>query len=126
MGGHRDRTCMNRQTLVLILTAAVVACLGAWFVLASWDHANRVATVLSALGALAAIGVAIWAALRGSSVRSSINAKGTGDATAMGSSSANTGIRVSKSDHSGRMEVKDTGKARADDGGDANSGIDQN
>jgi len=99
----------------------VVAGLGVWFVLAQWDVANRAATVSSALGAVAAVGVAIWAALRGAG-GSSVRATRTGNATARREGSANTGIRSAK--QSGRRTADRTGDATASDGGSANTGVD--
>ncbi|ONI75362.1 hypothetical protein ALI144C_40720 [Actinosynnema sp. ALI-1.44] len=104
-----------------MLTCLVVAGLGAWFALAQWDVANRVATVFSALGAVAAVGVAIWAALR-SNTGNTVRASRTGDATARGDGSANTGVRVSKA--TGTVRADRTGKASASDGGSANTGVD--
>ncbi|ALG08752.1 hypothetical protein [Kibdelosporangium phytohabitans] len=113
---------MKAGRVVLILTCLVVAGLGTWFVLAQWDVANRVATVSSALGAVAAVGVAIWAALRTTS-GNSVRASRTGNATARGSgSSANTGVRVSGA--SGALRADRTGEATASGGGSANTGVD--
>jgi hypothetical protein len=41
----------------------VVAALAALFVWVGWDQAGRIATVLAGLVAVAALGVAVWAAL---------------------------------------------------------------
>ncbi|MGO1057327.1 hypothetical protein [Crossiella sp. CA198] len=111
---------MNRGRLVLVLTLLVVAGLLAWLALSRWDDANKIATTASALGAVASVGIAVWAALRttrpgGTTIRVS----GTGKATATGSGSANTGIR-GKPD--GAAEAKNTGEANSS-GGDANTGI---
>jgi hypothetical protein len=107
---------MNTGRVVLLVTCLVVAGLGGWFAVARWDDANRIAAFASALGAVAAVGVAIWAALRTTS-SGSIVVRRTGRAESYGGS-ANTGVhgRVS-----GSARVEDTGAA-ASDGGDANTG----
>jgi hypothetical protein len=118
---------MSGARVSLLVTCAVVAGLGAWFAVAKWDQANKVATVASALGAVAAVGVALWTALRTSPNRSgrasSIRVSGTGKATATGTgSSAVSGMRGRAGD-SGPVEVRDTGDAEADEGGSAVSGV---
>lgn len=104
--------------VVWVVTCLVVAGLGVWFSQAKWDDANKVAAVLSALGAVAAIGVAIWAALRTSS-SGSVRVSRTGKATASGGA-ANTGFRGESS--GGQIRVERTGDAESD-GGDANTGV---
>ncbi|MEV6242482.1 hypothetical protein [Lentzea sp. NPDC051838] len=114
--------------MTLVLTCVMVAGLAGWFALAKWDQANKVATVASALGAVAAVGVAIWVALRSSPsqaerANSRIRVARTGDATAVGAgSSAITGVRANASDTTS-LRVRDTGNAQADDGGNAVSGV---
>lgn len=60
VGGDR---ALSMRRLVLLLTALTVAGLAAVFAWLGWDQAGRVATVLSGLVAVAALGVAVWAAL---------------------------------------------------------------
>jgi hypothetical protein len=106
--------------VVLLVTALVVAALGVVFLLLRWDDANKVAAVASALGAVAAIGVAIWAALP-ARPRVSVQVTRTGDARAVGTGRANTGVtgRVGE----GEVSAADTGDADASSGGDANTGV---
>ena len=56
---------MSMRRLVLLLTALAVAVLAAVFAWVGWDQAGRIATVLAGLVAVAALGVAVWAALPG-------------------------------------------------------------
>lgn len=114
--------------MALVLTCVMVAGLGGWFAVARWDQTNKVATVASALGAVAAVGIAIWTALRDSSGRprrtGGIRAAGTGKATARGAgSSATTGVR-GKSGGTGALSARDTGDAEAEGGGRAVTGVD--
>ncbi|MFD9733570.1 hypothetical protein [Umezawaea sp. NPDC059074] len=98
---------------VVVITCLVTAGLGVWFAVASWDSANKVAVIASALAAVAAVGVAVWAGLR---TGGRIVVSDTGDATAGPGGRANTGVRGATS-----ARVKRTGNARA--GGDANTGV---
>ena len=109
---------MTVGRVVLMITCLVVAGLGAWFAVASWDSANKVAVVASALAAVAAVGVAVWAGLRTGGTGGRIVVSDTGDATAGSGGRANTGVR-GRPDAS--VRVKRTGKAQA--GGDANTGV---
>ena len=77
---------------MLIASGVVVAALGGWFAVARWDDANKVAAVLSALGAVAAIGVTVWAALRTPPSGSSLVVSDTGRAVAGPGGRAITGI----------------------------------
>ncbi|MCK2241819.1 MULTISPECIES: hypothetical protein [unclassified Crossiella] len=110
---------MKPGRLVLILTLLVVAGLLIWLALSRWDDANKIATTASALGAVASVGIAVWAALRTTKPGGTIRVSGTGKATATGSGSANTGIRGKPN---GTAEAKNTGDANSG-GGDANTGI---
>lgn len=103
---------------MLVVTSLAVAGLGGWFALAQWDQANKIATMTSAIGAVAAVGVAVWAVLRGPGVRS-VRAMDTGTATATAGGSANSGIRGKPT---GQAQAERTGNARSE-GGDANTGI---
>lgn len=109
---------MNTGRAVLLLTCLVVAALGGWFALARWDDANKVAAIASALGAVAAVGVAVWAALRTSTSGPSVIVRRTGRSEARGGGAANSGVRGRVR---GPVRVDGTGDALAD-GGDANSG----
>lgn len=110
-----------------VVTCAVVAGLGVWFAVAKWDQADKVATVVSALGAVAAVGVALWTALRGSPGQAGgtggVRLSGAGKAAATGpGSSAVSGVRA-KAGGPGSVEVRDTGDAKASGGGSAVSGV---
>lgn len=118
---------MSGARVTLVLTCVVVAGLAGWFAMAKWDQANKVATMMSALGAVAAVGIAIWIALRSSPSQSGragrIRVANTGGATAMGAgSTAITGVRTNGGDTSS-LRVGDTGDAQADSGGNAVSGV---
>ncbi len=107
---------MNVGRTVLLLTCLAVVGLGAWFAVARWDDANKIAAFASALGAVAAVGIAIWAALR-TSATNHVVVRATGRAEAKRRGSANSGVRGAI----GSVRVQDTGCSVAD-GGDANSG----
>lgn len=114
---------MTAKRVVLVVTCVVVAGLAVVFGVVQWDRANRIAVVVSALAAVAAVGVAVWAALP-SRTGTTVTADGTGDAVAGKGGTANTGVKVSATGLPNRVEAKRTGKADASWGGDANTGID--
>jgi hypothetical protein len=114
---------MNARRSVLGGTAGVVAVLAVVLVFLRWDDANKVAVVVSSLAAVAAVGVAIWAALPAVSGRG-IWVSRTGKATAGRGGRANTGLSGSPGAVSGESRVDRTGDAKAPEGGDANTGID--
>lgn len=107
---------------VIIGTSLVTAGLFVMFALMRWESANRVATVLAAVAAVAAVGVAIWAALRTTSqnVHGRLRTVRTGEAVADRSGTVNTGISGVAS-HGVDAMAKNTGDARGT--GDANTGI---
>jgi hypothetical protein len=103
-------------------TAGVVAVLAVLLVVLRWDSATKIAVVVSALAAVAAVGVAVWAALP------VVSGKGwrvsrTGRATAGSDGRANTGLSSPAESLPDEVLVDRTGDADASDGGDANSGI---
>lgn len=112
---------MTVRRVVLLVTALVVAVLAVVFVVVRWDDANRIATAASALGAVAAVGVAVWAALPAGRRGPSAHARRTGAARAVGSSYANTGVTGSGGGHD--ASAVGTGDADAAAGGDANTGV---
>jgi hypothetical protein len=63
---------------MLIPTCLVVAGPAVWFAVERWDVVDRVATVLSTLSAVAAVGVAVWDALRPSNTGMSAQVSDTG------------------------------------------------
>ncbi|MGZ3143405.1 hypothetical protein ACVDFE_15715 [Lentzea chajnantorensis] len=107
----------------LVVTLLAVAGLGFWFAIARWEDANKVAAIASALGAIAAVGIAIWAALINRSRASQMIISGTNDAETHGEGDANTGLQGKTSKMIGSVEVRNTGKATATGGGHANTGI---
>ncbi|MFI9811558.1 hypothetical protein [Saccharothrix variisporea] len=104
--------------ITLVVTCLVVAAATGWFAVARWEQANRVATVMSAVAAVAAVGVAVWAALRSVPGQADVRVSRTGDAIARGGS-ANTGFRGTAGG-SARVRVDRTGSASAE--GSANTG----
>lgn len=113
---------MNVGRIVLMITCLGVAGLAVWFALAAWDQANRVATVTSALGAVAAVGVAIWAALHGNSGRRSLTVADTGNATVGAGGRAITGVQGNSRAVSGPVQISRTGDGRVSGDGDAVTG----
>ncbi|WHM35817.1 hypothetical protein [Streptomyces sp. BPTC-684] len=105
------------------MTGLVLAgCAGVFSVL-SWDRADQVAGVVSALVGIAGLGAAAWAALAGAGGRT-VGVSGTGAATARGGGSANTGLIGVPG--SGSTEIGQTGDAHAEGGGSrANTGFEQ-
>lgn len=113
---------MTIRRIVILITCVVVATLAVVFAVSHWDQANRIATVTSALAAVAALGVAVWAALPGSGPVARVSR--TGRATAGGPGSrANTGVSGVASTP-GTVVADRTSDARATGGGSANSGVD--
>ncbi|MFF8641116.1 hypothetical protein [Streptomyces sp. NPDC015345] len=110
MRGHRR--------VVLVVTVLVLAVFAGALSLLSWDGANQVAGVVSAVVGVAALGVGVCALL-GPSGSASVQVSRTGRATAAGGGDANTGAVASSS--AGVIAVEETGDARAD-GGSANTG----
>lgn len=115
-------TGVNMGRVALIVSCVVVAALGVWFAIASWEDANKLAAVASALGTVAAVGVSVWAALRTPQPRESLTVSDTGHATADGGGRAVTGLSGQANRVDGPVRVERTGKADASGGGDAVSG----
>lgn len=105
--------------IALIVTSVLVAGLGGYLAVAQWEEANRVATVSSALGAVAAVGVAVWAATR-TLVGRAVDMTSTGNAVARKRGVANTGVRGPVD---GTVTVRNTGDAEATRAGEANTGF---
>ncbi len=114
---------MNIGRVVLIVSGVVVAALGIWFAVARWDDANKVAAVVSALGAVAAVGVSVWAALRAPRSRTSLVVSDTGQAIAGSGGQAVTGVSGRADRVDGSIRVERTGVAKASGGGDAVTGV---
>ncbi|GGV02639.1 hypothetical protein GCM10010211_82420 [Streptomyces albospinus] len=112
---------MDARRVALLTTGLAVAA-GASFSFLQWDTANRLATVLSALVGLAALGVSVWAALPGRQA-AVVRVSNTGEARAGSDASANTGVTGPAAGLQESVEVDGTGRAEASGGGDANTGI---
>jgi len=113
---------MTKKRIVLIVTCLLVAALGAWLAIVRGKNGEEIATAVSALGAVAAVGVAIWAALRGSQGETSMRVSRTGKATTE-TGNANSGISI-KADTVGSGKAERTGDAKSGKG-HANTGIQQ-
>jgi hypothetical protein len=113
---------MNTSRVAFILTCLLVAGLGMWFAVARWDDANKIATMASALGAIAAVGVAIWAAMRSPLSDRSLTVSDTGKATADSGGKAITGVSGKADTVEAAVGVERTGDAKAAGGGDAVTG----
>ncbi|MEV6159474.1 hypothetical protein AB0L53_54995 [Nonomuraea sp. NPDC052129] len=117
---------MNARRTVIVVTAAVVVVVAVVLAVLRWDDANKLASALSALAGLAAVGVGVWAALPGSA-QGRIRASRTGKAVAGRGGWANTGVSIKgapsiKSTAAGDVRADHTGDADAS-GGDANTGV---
>lgn len=110
---------LGRWTLVI--TLLVVAGLGFWFSVARWDDASKIASVLSALAGIAAVGVAVWAALRGAASSSKITVKNSGNASS-DSGDANTGVSGKANSAGLSVKIKNSGDAESK-GGNSNTGL---
>jgi hypothetical protein len=113
---------MSTRRVVLVVTCVVVAGLGTWFVVARWDDASKVATLVVALAGVAAVGIAVWAALAARPDSGGVRVAGTGDAVAGKGGVAISGLTASGGTVPDRIEIDRTGKADASDGGTATTG----
>jgi hypothetical protein len=119
---------MSASRVTIVATSVAVAGLSAWFIFLGPSEASLVATVVAAVAGVAAVGVAIWTALRtpkqkGTTPkpRTKIRLSQTGDATADSGGRANTGVHVRNTPKS--VRIRKTGSAKSQGGGDANSGF---
>lgn len=114
---------MSARRVALIATASAVAVLGVVLAVVRWDDANKMAVVVSALAAVAAVGISVWAALPStSSPGPGWRVSRTGRALARQRGQANTGISAPGTSTPTVVQVDNTGDAEAAQG-DANSGI---
>lgn len=113
---------MSVQRAVLVVTCLAVAALGGVFAFVRWEQAAHVATVVSALVAVAALGVAVWAGLPGSRP-AALRVSNTGEARAGAGGTAVSGLTGPATTGRGTVEVEHTGPADATGGGDAVSGV---
>ncbi|MFI5589363.1 hypothetical protein ACIA5G_30215 [Amycolatopsis sp. NPDC051758] len=114
---------MTAGRVTLIVTCVLVAGLAGWLALARWDDANKVATAVSALGAVAAVGVAVWAVIRAPKAGRSMAVSDTGRATATSGGKAVTGFSGKADSTTGSVQVERTGDAQASGDGNAVSGV---
>lgn len=101
---------------------ATLAMVFAWV---GWDRADQVASVVSSLVGIAALGIAAaaaWPLARGGNQRD-VRVGKTGRSVARGQGRANTGIKGRAGNIAGRVRAKSTGDAEASGNGEANSGI---
>jgi hypothetical protein len=115
-----DDRGMGTRRVVLVMTCVIVAALAVVLTVLQWEQANKVATSASALAGVAAVGVAVWAAIRGSSAR--VQVSNTGKATSGPGGKAVTGMSGSVAG-ADEVVVDKTGDADASGGGDASSGV---
>ncbi|MCT7350659.1 hypothetical protein N4P33_00400 [Streptomyces sp. 15-116A] len=102
----------------MVTTVLALAVFAGALSLLSWNRANQVAGVVSAVVGMAALGVGVCALLAPTG-STSVQVSRTGRATATGGGDANTGAVASTP--AGEVSVEETGDARAD-GGSANTG----
>lgn len=114
---------MTGRRMTLLATCLVVAALAVWFAIAKSDNASKMATFISTLAAVAAVGVGLLAAWPGVSSGTRARASRTGRAVGRGGGTATTGIIGSAGHESADLRVDRTGDAEASDGGEATSGI---
>lgn len=116
-----DDGLVDVRRVVLIVTCLVITVLAVVFLVTERDESTWIATVVSALVAVAAMGVALWAALP-SAVRG-LRVSRTGSATAGRGGRAVSGYVGPAGQPSTAVDVSRTGGADATAGGDAVSGV---
>lgn len=116
----RDDGEVNARRVVLAVTGVVVAVFGVVFAVLQWEQANRIATSVSALAGLAAVGVAVWAAFPGTATR--VRVSNTGKAVSGRGGRAVSGVSGPAA-AAGEVVAEKTGDADASDGGEATSGV---
>lgn len=114
---------MSASRVALLITCVIVAGFGGWFAASRWEDTNRVASVVSALAAVAAVGVAVWAAVRTGKVKTSVTVTKTGKGTARQRGQANTGVQGSLAGAADTLRVTDSGDATASGDSTANTGV---
>ncbi|MGC3862330.1 hypothetical protein ACPSM1_19330 [Micromonospora chersina] len=116
-----DPCCMKLDRWILVITLVVVAGLGFWFSVARWDDTSKIASVLSALAGVAAVGVAVWAALRGTATSAEVTVKDSGNASS-DSGDTNTGMRGKAAPAGLSVKIKNSGDADSRNGS-SNTGV---
>jgi hypothetical protein len=124
--GGVDDGSMSARRAVMVGTAGVVAVLAVVFVVLRWDAANKIAVLMTALAAVAAVGVALWAGLPGVKSGGRVRVSRTGRAIAGPGGRANSGISGPADSLPDDLQLNRTGDADAFNGGDANTGIQLN
>jgi hypothetical protein len=114
---------MSSRRVVLGITGLVMAALAVAFMVVRWDRADRIATAVTVLTGVAALGITAWAALPRGRQEPEIRVSGSGKATAEDGGSAVSGVSGLAGSGPGRAEVTDSGDAHASGGGDATSGV---
>ncbi|POX51654.1 hypothetical protein C3489_19475 [Streptomyces sp. Ru71] len=110
---------------VLAATGLVIAVFAGALSFLSWERANQVAGVASALFGVAALGLSVHTLLAPARGAAAVRVSGTGKATANGGGDANTGfVSATPGAAPGEVSVDGTGDAQAD-GGSANTGFRQ-
>src|SRR5580693_5331096 len=120
---EEDDVGVSAHRIVLTGTAGVVGVLAVVLALLRWDSANKIAVVVSALAAVAAVGVAIWAALPAMSPRQGMRVSRTGGTVAGLGSPANPEVSGTGDSLPGDLRVERTEDPEASDGRDASTGI---
>jgi hypothetical protein len=115
---------MGTRRVVLMITGVLVAALAGVLPALQWEQANKIATAISALAAVASIGLAAWAAIPGA--RTTIRVSNTGKAISGRQGKAVTGIEGRSAQLTGDISIDHTGDADASKGGEAGSGIQLN
>lgn len=122
---------MSKTRITAVVTGVVAAGLLVWLTVAQWEQANRVATIASAVGTVAAAGIAIWAGLRtpphgtpANPASGGIRVQRTGRGRTGQRGAAITGVRSTGAVPPGGVEVDRSGSARTDGDGDAVTGVD--
>ena len=116
---------MNRRRAAGAVTIVAVGTMAALLLVPGWGMASRIAIVVSALAAVAAVGVAVWAALPAASSGSEagVRVSRTGRAVTGSTGQANSGVTGPASAMTGPVQADRTGDASASGGGDANTGV---
>ncbi|NUQ98438.1 MAG: hypothetical protein HOY79_18435 [Streptomyces sp.] len=119
---------MSGRRVTILVTSGVVAVLAAVFAVLRWDDADKIASAVSALAGVAAVGIGVWAGLAAGGSDSArprpavLRVSGTGRAVAGPGGRANTGVVAQGGSLPSEVRVEDSGEADASGGGDADTG----
>ncbi|GHA06033.1 hypothetical protein GCM10010345_08190 [Streptomyces canarius] len=103
----------------------MVCALATGFALVGPRQADHIATLVSALVAVAGLGIAVWAVVSTVPGRRSVQVSDTGGARARGAGSAVSGAVISIRNSAETIEVRNSGAVDAADDGEATSGVRQ-